>query len=488
MVFSLILWMPSWGGMINGLMTLRGAWQRVATDPVLKFFVVGVTFYGMSTFEGPMLSIKSVNVLSHYTDWTIGHVHGGTLGWNGMMIFGMLYWMAPRLFQSDRMSNKLAEWHFWLATLGIFMYWLSMQWAGITQGLMWRAFDAAGALQYPDFVETVTKLIPLYWIRAIGGTIYFVGTLIGVFALFSCWMGRPKKYVEQVHEAPALKPHHEDASPYRSDLSNVMPVAKKIDELAKADWHRRWEHLPLKFTLFVVLSVSAASIFSLVPMFVIKSNIKTIESVKPYTPLEVYGRDVYIAEGCYNCHSQMIRPIWAETSRYGAFSESGEFVYDHPFQWGSRRLGTGHAPNGGEYAADRQVVHIKDPPVQVAGAIMPGYAHLLEQEIDWSQAERSTRALNLLGAPYTDEVLENAAEIARAEAAQIAAAVAENSEEPDLVNLETKKVIALTAYLQRLGTDLSQGPGWVKTVPMGDGREVVLDHPVDVEPAKKEGE
>src|SRR5262245_4848787 len=153
MLFSLMLWMPSWGGMINGLLTLRGAWQKVAADPVLKFFVVGITFYGMATFEGPMLSIKSVNALSHYTDWTIAHVHGGALGWNGFMTFGMLYWLAPRLFQAPLWSRKLSEWHFWIGTIGILLYVLAIYTAGLTQGLMWRAFDETGRLQY-DFVET----------------------------------------------------------------------------------------------------------------------------------------------------------------------------------------------------------------------------------------------------------------------------------------------------------------------------------------------
>ena len=144
MLFSLMLWMPSWGGMINGLLTLRGAWHKVATDPVLKFFVVGVTFYGMSTFEGPMLSIKSVNGLSHYTDWTIAHVHSGALGWNGMMTFGMIYWMLPRLFQTKLWSEKLASLHFWIATIGILLYIVPIYAAGLTQGLMWREMDAAG--------------------------------------------------------------------------------------------------------------------------------------------------------------------------------------------------------------------------------------------------------------------------------------------------------------------------------------------------------
>src|SRR5512139_2309112 len=191
MIFSVMLWMPSWGGMINGLLTLRGAWHRVATDPVLKFFVVGITFYGMSTFEGPMLSVKSVNALSHYTDWNIAHVHGGALGWVGFMVFGMIYWLAPRLYQTKLYSKKLATTHFWVATVGIVLYVVAMWASGITQGLMWRAFDETGRLQYPDFLETVTRLIPMYWVRALGGSLYIAGVVLMAYNMVKTWRARP---------------------------------------------------------------------------------------------------------------------------------------------------------------------------------------------------------------------------------------------------------------------------------------------------------
>ncbi|MFO8231179.1 MAG: cytochrome-c oxidase, cbb3-type subunit I [Longimonas sp.] len=178
MVFSVMLWMPSWGGMINGLFTLRGAWHKLRDSVVLKMFVVGITFYGMSTFEGPMLSVKSVNALTHYTDWTIGHVHSGALGWNGFMTFGMIYWLLPRLWRTPLWSDKLANAHFWVGTLGILVYVISMYVSGITQGLMWRAFDDAGSLMYPDFMETVVQVIPMYWARFIGGSLYLAGMVM----------------------------------------------------------------------------------------------------------------------------------------------------------------------------------------------------------------------------------------------------------------------------------------------------------------------
>ena len=347
MLFSLMLWMPSWGGMINGLLTLRGVWHKVTADPVLKFFVVGITFYGMSTFEGPMLSIKSVNALSHYTDWTIGHVHSGALGWNGFMTFGMIYWLLPRLFQTKLWSPKLANTHFWLATIGILLYIIAMYVAGLTQGLMWRALDDTGRLTYPDFIETVAAIIPMYWVRVIGGACYLTGTFLGAVNSYKTWRTRPSSYTEQIHEAPALTPNYIGPPSPKSRLPQDAPVvalAHKLDVWQQVAWHRRWERLPIRLTFWVIIAVATASLFEIVPTFLIKSNVPTIASVQPYTPLELAGRDIYVAEGCYNCHSQMIRPILSETKRYGEYSKAGEFIYDRPFQWGSKRTGPDFGP------------------------------------------------------------------------------------------------------------------------------------------------
>lgn len=456
MLFSLMLWMPSWGGGINGLLTLRGAWHKVTADPVLKFFVVGVTFYMMATFEGPMLSIKSVNALSHYTDWTIAHVHGGALGWNGFMTFGMLYWLLPRLFQTPLWSRKLAEWHFWIATVGICLYVLSIYTAGLTQGLMWRAFDEVGQLQYRDFVETVTAILPMYWVRAAGGTLYLAGAVLLAVNFIMTWRNRPAVYEEPVHEAPALSPRYEDPEEHpRSRLTSNTALGHRGDVFLQGGWHRRWERLPLRFTVWTIAAVSVASLMEIIPTFLIRSNVPTISSVKPYTPLELAGRDIYIAEGCYNCHSQMIRPIWAETVRYGEYSKPGEFVYDHPFQWGSRRIGPDLAREGGKQSHDWHVRHLENPRQLVAQSTMPTYAHLLEQELDFESIQRRVNVMAMLGVPYGDAV-KRAPEMAREQAARIAAELEQQGGYP---GLQDKKVIALVAYLQRLGTDLSAGAG-----------------------------
>ncbi|HET8529768.1 MAG TPA: cytochrome-c oxidase, cbb3-type subunit II, partial [Methylomirabilota bacterium] len=440
MLFSVMLWMPSWGGMVNGLLTLRGAWHKVTEDPVLKFFVVAITFYGMSTFEGPLLSIKSVNALSHYTDWTIAHVHAGALGWVGFMVFGMVYWLLPRLFQTELWSKRLAELHFWIATVGILLYIVAIYAAGLTQGLMWRAFDETGRLAYPDFIETTVRLLPMYWVRVLGGVLYIAGMVIcGLNALMT-WRNGPARYAEPVHEAPALRP---------------LPVEAEPGGFKHAAWHRRWEGLPLTFSVWVAVAVVTASLFEIVPMFLIGSNVPTIQAVHPYTPLELAGRDVYVAEGCNNCHSQMIRPIRAETMRYGEYSKPGEFVYDHPFLWGSRRIGPDLARVGGKYPDLWHVRHMEDPRSTTPQSIMPAYPWLARTPIKWSAVERGVAAQATLGVPYTREQVTGASTLARAQAKQIAAAIAQQG---GPAGLEETELVALVSYLQRLGTDIKKSP------------------------------
>jgi cytochrome c oxidase cbb3-type subunit I/II len=457
MLFSVMLWMPSWGGMINGLLTLRGAWHRVATDPVLKFFVVGITFYGMSTFEGPVLSVKTVNALTHYTDWTIAHVHSGALGWVGFMTFGLIYWLAPRLFQTPLAKPGWASLHFWTGTIGILLYIIPIYAAGLTQGLMWRAFDAEGFLQYPDFIETVTVLLPLYWIRVLGGSLYLFGAIVFGVNLYLTWRNAPKRYEEPVHEAAPLQGRYVPEPIPASTLpaGMVLPVARRLDVFGQMAWHRRWEALPLTFTIWVTVAVAVASLFEIVPMFTIKSDIPRIASVQPYTPLELVGRDYYISEGCYNCHSQMIRPLRAETERYGEYSKPGESVYDHPFQWGSRRIGPDLARVGRKIpSALWHLRHFNVPTDTSPGSIMPAYPHLLENEIDFDQARRAVQAMARIGVPYSAAEIAGAAESARAQAARIDQQLAEEGYEgPSMAN---RQVAAMIAYMLRLGTDIDK--------------------------------
>ncbi|WP_199193342.1 cytochrome-c oxidase, cbb3-type subunit I [Blastopirellula marina] len=455
MIFSIMLWMPSWGGMINGLLTLRGAWRKVTEDPVLKFFVVGITFYGMSTFEGPMLSVKAVNSLSHYTDWTIAHVHSGALGWNGFMTFGMIYWLLPRVFQTELYSKKLAEWHFWLGLIGILLYIIPIYGVGVYQGLLWFAMNDQGQLMYPNFIQTTENLAPFYTIRVLGGLCYVAGGVMLSINVWKTWAARPAVYEVPEYQAAPLSKGYVEHPVEESKLGQVLGVAKMLDVFTRLGWHRAWEGRPLYFSVWVAIAVIVASLFEIIPTFMIRSNVPTIASVQPYTPLEIAGRDIYVAEGCYNCHSQMIRPILAETIRYGEYSKAGEFVYDHPFQWGSRRIGPDLAREGGRQSSSWHVFHFRNPGEFIPGSIMPAYPHFETQELNLSTLPDRVKAAYYLGAPYSDEVLENSIEIAEAQAKQIAKDIADQNG-PE--GLENKKVVALIAYIQRLGVDLFKTP------------------------------
>jgi cytochrome c oxidase cbb3-type subunit I/II len=427
-VFSIMLLAPSWGGMINGLLTLRGAWDKVREDAVLKFMVVAVTAYGMATFEGPMLSLKSVNAIAHYTDWIIAHVHVGALGWNGFLTFGILYWLIPRMWGTKLYSAKLANVHFWTATLGIVFYAVSMYASGITQSLLWKQFTANGTLQYPNFLETVLRIYPLFIVRAAGGTLYLAGVLLMAYNLFKTV--RQGVFVpEEPQQAPALMwddPDH------------------------KENRHKWIEKRPIQFAVLALIVILIGGLIEVIPTYIVKSNIPTIASVKPYTPLEVQGRDVYIREGCNTCHSQMVRPFRSETERYGEYSKAGEYVYDHPFLWGSKRTGPDLHRVGGKFPHLWHYLHMNEPTSMSPGSLMPPYPWLLTSDLETENTGAKISALRSIGVPYPVGYEQRAGEELRMQAEQIAAELQKAGApvEPQ------KEIIALIAYLQRLGTDI----------------------------------
>lgn len=444
--FSVMLLMPSWGGMINGLLTLRGAWDKVRTDPVLKFMVVAITGYGMATFEGPTLSLKNVNAMAHFTDWVIAHVHVGALAWNGFMAFGMIYYLVPRLFKTKLFSLQLANLHFWLGTLGIIIYALPMYVAGFTQYSMWKQFNPDGTLVYGNFLETVTEIIPMYWMRAIGGTLYIVGMLILVYNIIVT-IKSGSKVTDELAEAPALQ-----------------NVSKR--RAAGEGWHTWLERRPVQLTLLATVAILIGGIVQIVPTIMVKSNIPTISSVQPYTPLELEGRDIYIREGCVSCHSQMVRPFRDEVERYGEYSKAGEYVYDHPFLWGSKRTGPDLHRVGGKYSDNWHLNHMYDPQSTSSGSIMPAYQWLIRNELDKSQTEAKMKTMVSLGVPYSDENIANAQKSMDEQGTQIEKNLytdpdfAETYEADkkaggaEFVEMRNREIVALIAYLQRLGTDI----------------------------------
>lgn len=428
-VFSIMLIAPSWGGMINGLLTLRGAWDKVRVDPVLKFMVVAVTAYGMATFEGPMLALKNVNAIAHYTDWIVSHVHIGALGWNGFLTFGVLYWLIPRMWKTELYSKKLANLHFWIGTLGIVFYASSMYWSGIAQSLMWKQFSPLGVLQYPNFLETTLQIIPMYMIRALGGTLYLVGVIMMTYNLV-----RTARQGVFANNEPAQAP----------------ALVNKEDAFIKGKRHRWLEAKPLTFLVVSLVVVLIGGLVEFIPTFLIKSNIPTIESVQPYTVLELHGRDLYIREGCVGCHSQMVRPFRSETERYGEYSKAGEFVYDHPFLWGSKRTGPDLHREGGKYPNLWHYLHMENPRSMSPGSIMPAYPWLVTQKIDMSSIQASINAMRALGVPYAIGY-ENLAE---ADLEKQAVKIAKDLQKNGVPVDADKEIIALIAYLQRLGTDI----------------------------------
>jgi cytochrome c oxidase cbb3-type subunit I/II len=414
--------------MLNGLLTLRGAWDKVREDVVLKFLVVAVTAYGMATFEGPMLSLKNVNAISHFTDWTIAHVHVGALGWNGFMTFGILYWIIPRIFRTNLYSQKMANWHFWIGTLGIVFYVVPMYWAGFMQSLAWKEFTPEGQLKY-QFLETVTQMKPFYAMRAFGGILYLIGAVMMAYNLFKTMAA---------------------GTAMDNEAAEAAPLSKHYEAHSTGHWHRWIERRPVQMLILSLLVVAIGGAIEIIPTFLVKSNIPTISSVKPYTPLELQGRDIYIREGCYNCHSQMIRPFRSEVARYGEYSKAGEFVYDHPFQWGSKRTGPDLARIGGKYPDSWHFNHMYEPASISPGSIMPNYPWLFDNELDTAITPAKIRAMTTLGVPYAAGYDQQANADLRIQAEGIS----NNLAKDNIKVKSTKEIVALIAYLQRVGKDI----------------------------------
>lgn len=452
--FSVMLIAPSWGGMINGLLTLRGAWDKVRTDPVLKFMVVAITGYGMATFEGPMLSLKNVNAIAHFSDWIIAHVHVGALAWNGFFAFGMIYWLVPRMFKTSLFSSKLANAHFWIGTLGIIVYALPMYVAGFVQAFMWKQFEPNGQLTYGNFLETVHEIMPMYWMRAIGGTLYITGMILLLYNI-----------IATIRKGSAVTDELAEAAP-------LQKVTRK--RTAKEGYHTWLERRPVKLTIYATVAILIGGMVQIIPSLLVDDYVPKISSVKPYTPLELEGRDLYIREGCNNCHSQMIRPFRSEVQRYDwtsdkQYSKAGEYVYDHPFLWGSKRTGPDLHRIGGKYSDNWHFNHFYDPQTVSEGSIMPSYRWLISSELDKSSTEDKMKAMVSLGVPYSEEEINRAQELMLEQGTKIEENLLNDpdfvqSYEADkmeaqkngesFVEMRNREVVALIAYLQRLGTDI----------------------------------
>ncbi|MGP1501258.1 MAG: cytochrome-c oxidase, cbb3-type subunit I [Bergeyella cardium] len=450
--FSVMLIAPSWGGMLNGLLTLRGAWDKVRDNPILKFFVVAITCYGMATFEGPILATKTLNKIGHYTDWVIGHVHLGALGWNGFIAFGMIYYLIPIMWRTKLWSTKLANWHFWLGTLGIIFYAIPLYIAGFTQGLMWKEFNDDGTLVWKNWLDTVSAILPYYKMRFLGGVLYLSGSILMVVNVIATV--RAGSFQKEVPaEAPAL--------------ARISKNRKQSE-----GYHLWLERTPFLFSILSFVALAIGGFLEIVPTLLVKENVPTITAVKPYTPLELEGRDLYIREGCNSCHSQMIRPFRDEVVRFngknGQYSKAGEFVYDRPFLWGSKRTGPDLHRQGGKNPSSWHFKHMYNPRLTSPRSIMPRYPWLIAHKLDRSLTQDKIQFMkDVYDIPYTQAEVDSAntwannqaADIVKdiyKEAPDIKAAIEKEKAKKgaDFIPLEEREITALIAYLQRLGTDI----------------------------------
>lgn len=492
MTFSLILWAPSWGGMLNGLLTMRGAWDKLRSEPILKFFAAAVSFYGMATFEGPLLAIKSVNALGHYTDWIIGHVHSGALGWNGFMAAGMFYYLVPRLWNKPLYSKSLANIHFWVGFVGILFYIGAMWASGITQGYMLNSTSENDTvLTYPNFVEVLQTILPLMAFRVFGGLLYLTGWMIMVYNFWQTLRGA--KPVTTTIEVPA----EEDTGAGRrvgitstlfnpptlfSGMGAVFAFAWMFGNdfvsmagligtmltgaLAYAhfqlrgskwgEWYDRLLESAAPFTILTFIAAAAGGAIQIIPTLIMHNKSSNIEDRKqvPYTPLELAGREIYVREGCYTCHSQMIRTMVPDVMRFGDYSRLGESIYDHPFQWGSKRTGPDLARVGSKYNHSWHFKHMRNPRDTSPGSNMPNFPWLYDSNTKFDQLPSRINALTILGVPYPVMAADEIIEKAQAQAKTIAAELKTQGEYAD----PDTEIVALIAYLQCMGKSQQLAP------------------------------
>lgn len=460
-IAGLLLWLPMWAGLLNGWMTLRGGAKETdgqSNAVTLKFFTVGLVSYAWLAIEGPMLSLQSASACAQYTDWGIASIHVIALGWCGMMTFGMIYWLLPRLFQTQLWSCKAVSFHYGLSVLGILLSVVPIYLAGFAQSAMWFSMDDVGNLTSLEFADSIAAVKWMWHLRLLGGVFFIAGMVLMAVNTAMTWARRPKSYKVLVHQPPTYQVS-EVRPGGASELDDVpvLQAAKKLDVFSRLDWHRGWERATGNFVRVILAVVAIAGVFQLVPVFLIRGSVPIVDTVKSYTPLELAGRDIYVAEGCFNCHSQMIRPLVAETSRYGEFSAADEFAFDRPFQWGSRRIGPDLAREGGKNSSSWHWFHLDNPRGEQGdkNSVMPSFVHLLDRELNFSSIPQRVETAHRLGAPYTKAELQKSVSMARRQAEEIAAEIVAGGGPIRRGGLMTydSQAVALIAYLQRLGTD-----------------------------------
>ena len=473
LVFSLMLLMPSWAGAINGLSTLRGAWSKVSSEPTIKFFAAGLVFFGIAAFERSLLSTKTFSAVTQYTDWSDASLQLGALGWVGFMAFGMLYWLTPKVFQTKLWNPNLASLHFLVATTGVVLYVVIAHVAGFTQSQMWHQFNADGYLAHVEFIETVTAVHSMRWLCFVSGLLYAFGVALLAVNLLKTWQSRPSQFEAPIVEAaPLAKDFTEEPVTAESSIAGVLNIGHKLDVWQQATWHRSFERRPMRLVVWTTIAIAVGSAATLLPNFLMPGNSPTIETVKAYSPLELAGRDIYIAEGCINCHSQQIRPLLADTERYGGYSQGGEFAFERPSLWGDRRIGPDLSREGGKRTGLWHFQHFNDPREKTADSVMPSFAHLIATKLDFAsvierfnadakfnqaneqESEQTADAAKAAANSTNKTATRSQARRIAWELAQIGGPITVEATDGEMIGVDETQVVALIAYLQRLGTDI----------------------------------
>ena len=466
MLCGIILWMPCWAGVVNGLFTVTGAWQKVKELVALRFMIVGLVIYGWTSFESSLLSVKGLDAIVHYTDWEIAHSQAVQLGWIGFMTFGMIYWLLPRLYSMRVANTELSRLHFWLASVGLLLIVVPGYLAGAIQSQKWSQLSELGRLQY-SFIESLEAVLPFWWVRVFGFVVYLLGLLsLCANVLSALTFGASRN---ETNLLPALIKGNDDLeSPSNSSAlvgKPVLEMALKIDQWSTLEWHRKLERQPARFLLLIGLCVCVLSFVQLFPILASKSSVPKIATVQPYTPLELVGRDIYVSQGCQNCHSQTVRPLVHESQMYGAVSEGGEFAYDRPVQWGSRRIGPDLARKGGGVQSSLwHWRHLENPPVMTPKTVMPAFQFLHESRLTFDDLGKKIAVLSELGTPYDmsleeGQSIESKFEAQAKKQAEVIAAEIIGQGGPVAYKgtlIKDTSAIALIAYIQRLGTDISR--------------------------------
>lgn len=465
MLAGILMFMPSWVGVTNGLAMLRGPLRNVENRSVLSFFLVGIVFYAIASFEGAFRSIKSIGALAEFTDWSLAHSYAMIFGFAGFTAAGMIYWIVPKMCQAKLWNPSLMRAHLWVSVLASLLCIGGAYLSGYFQASMTHGLDSTGTLLYPEFVEIVQTVQPLWWARAVGAVLFALGFGLLLLNVIMTWVARDRKAAVPCEATVKPSREYQDPEPPSSALEGeaILQLGINLDIWSSLVWHRRWERSAFKFLFLVKLAIYGGIALLFVPMYFLADRLPPNVNAVPYTPLELLGREIFVAEGCASCHTQVARPMLAEGSRYGDFSLPTDFQFDRPAQWGSLRIGPDLSQEGGKQTSYWHWQHLADPQAVSEGSVMPRFDHLLEQPLEIARIRELLIAASELGVPYDEELLaeDDLSEEDRlaGDVTPLEAVVQKQAEllAADIVKSGgpaakfDRQGVAIVAYLQRLG-------------------------------------